>query len=257
MRIFKFLFWGFVFILAFGCNKDQALPDDNHQDSSIFRIEFLKSYPLDIAEPSGLSWDKNHENFLVVDDNTNRPYIINKQGFTIDTLAYLGDDTEGITIKAIDGTIWVAEERLYQITQLDSLGNLLNTYPLYISHDKVNKGLEGICFSLQNQSFYLLNEASPGLLINWLPESGVIGTFNLSFAEDYSGIFSDAEDKNLWIISDQSQELFYCTNQGKVLQSFDLDFPKAEGIVVDLSSERLYIVSDSERKLFTYKITKL
>jgi len=40
-----------------------------------------------------------------------------------------------------------------------------------------------------------------------------------------------------------------------VKQSFNLDFPKAEGLIVDLEKERVYIVSDSEQKLYTYKIT--
>jgi len=58
-------------------------------------------------------------------------------------------------------------------------------------------------------------------------------------------------------VSDQSQKLFYCDKNGLVKQSFDLGFPKAEGVVVDHVNNKVYIVSDSERKLFIFKITKL
>lgn len=87
-------------------------------------------------------------------------------------------------------------------------------------------------------------------------DNGIISEKELQFAQDYSGIYADNADQSLWIVSDQSQQLFYCNNNGEVIQSFNLDFPKAEVLVVDLENERVFIVSDSEQKLYTYKITK-
>ncbi len=255
--IFYIVFFSFL-LFATACNKDQALPDSPTEDTTAasFKVEFLESFILDVAEPSGLSWALNHKDLLVVDDRTNQAYIIDIKGRKIGQLPYKGDDTEGITIDTENNEIWIAEEADSELIQMDSLGNKLNSYKIDINRDSKKKGLEGLSFDTKTKTFYVLNEATPGLLIKWKVNTGIESQKQLQFAQDYSGIFFDNADQSLWIVSDQSQKLFYCDLNANVKQSFDLDYPKAEGIVVDIANERLYIVSDSERKLFIYKIKK-
>jgi len=50
--------------------------------------------------------------------------------------------------------------------------------------------------------------------------------------------------------------LYRCDYSAKVLEQFELNFSKAEGIVVDSDKNRVYIVSDKLSKLFVYKIKK-
>ena len=241
------------------CNKDQALPDEGNNDPVVvgYKIEFIESYLLDIAEPSGLSWALNHKDFIIVDDRTNQAYTIDKNGKELGVFPYKGDDTEGITIDELNNEFWIAEEAKSKLIQLDASGNELNSYKIDINRDSKKKGLEGLTYDSKNKVFYILNEGEPGLLIKWQINSGIISQKQLQFAQDYSGIFFDNADQSLWIVSDQSQKLFYCDENAVVKQSFDLDYQKAEGIVVDLPANRIYIVSDSEHKLFVYKITKL
>ncbi len=243
-----------------GCNKDVVPPASDNidiQGGDKFSLEFLDAYNLDIAEPSGLSNALNSLDLVVVDDHTNRAFIINTKGKTIGTLKYLGDDTEGITTDPENLIYWIAEEAESKIIKLDSSGNKLAEYKIDINRTSSKKGLEGITYDALGHVFYILNEAEPGLLIKWTVSGGILSKKELKFASDYSGIYYDKTDESLWIVSDQSRKVFHCTKDGNVLQSFDLNFPKAEGIVLNRQTQRLYIVSDSEHKLYTYKISKL
>ncbi len=243
-------------LLIISCNKDIAITNSDDINDTLYGVDIIKEKLLTIAEPSGLSWDLNHKNFIVVDDNTNKAYIIDKSGNTLDTLNYDGDDTEGISVDTKHHIIWLAEEALSKLIKMDSMGNKIQSFDININRTSDKKGLEGLSYNSYDSTFYILNEAKPGLLIKWNPDKGIISQKELTFAEDYSGIFADNTDKSIWIVSDQSRKLYYCNSNCEVQQSFNLDYGKAEGLIVDTENDRVYIVSDSEQKLYTYKITK-
>ncbi len=251
------LIGSFFLLLLAACNKDQPPPEDPESGEGKYSIELIDEYLLDIAEPSGLSWALNKKDLLLVDDRTNQAYIISTTGKNLSTLAYKGDDTEGITIDGDNKEIWIAEEAESKLIRLDSAGKEIDSYLLDFQHDSKKKGLEGLTYDAQSKTFYVLNEAEPGLLITWQLNKGILTKKELQFAQDYSGIFFDNADQSLWIVSDQSKQLFYCDKAANVKQSFGLDFQKAEGVVVDTKLGRVYIVSDSEHKLYVYKIQKL
>ncbi len=256
---FQFIVFLLNILLFAACNKDEAIPGskEDKPNNDKYKIEFIKSYNLDIAEPSGLSWALNQIDLIIVDDHTNKAFTIDINGNKLSGFPYEGDDTEGITIDKLNNKIWIAEEAKSKLIQLDANGNETNSYKIDINRTSEKKGLEGLTYDSNNKTFYILNEAKPGLLIKWQINKGIISQTQLDFAQDYSGIFFNNADQSLWIVSDQSQKLFYCNKDAKVLQYFDLDYPKAEGIVVDIANNRIYIVSDSEHKLYIYKIIKL
>ena len=240
------------------CNKDVELPiTPNDSTTGIFTFELIDSYLLDIDEPSGLSWALNHKDLIVVDDRTNKAYIIDITGKQLSDFPYVGDDTEGVTIDKVNNTIWIAEEAESKLIELNASGIEINSFKIDINRASKKKGLEGLAYDSKEKVFYILNEGEPGLLIKWKMNGGIISQKELKFAQDYSGIFFDNADQSLWLVSDQSKKLFYCDKNAVVKQSFDLDYQKAEGVVVDIPNSRVYIVSDSEQKLFVYKIIKL
>ncbi len=249
----------FIFLLAFNsCNKDEAILDNPEKDTNkIYDIKLIDSKLLSIAEPSGLSWALNQIDFIVVDDRTNKAFVINKEGTVLSEFPYSGDDTEGVTVDIDSNEIWIAEEAKSELIRLDMNGVQQGIYKIGVDRNSAKKGLEGLTYDSNNRVFYILNEAEPGLLIKWQIAKGIINEKQLDFAQDYSGIFFDNADQNLWIVSDKSKKLFYCNKDAIVKQSFDLDYQKAEGVVVDIAHQRVYIISDSEHKLYIYKITKL
>jgi len=247
-------------VLLFGtaCNKDVAVDDpDNPDETATYKLEEVASFPLNIAEPSGLCFF-NDGTLLTVDDNSNHIFRIDKKGKVLREYPYDGDDLEGVTADTVNQKIWVVNEGKRMLVTLDSSGNFQSEKHIDIDGSDKNKGLEGLSYDPKTQTMYMVNEANPGLLVVLNMVSGKINTTKLTFSEDNSGIYYDATDHSLWIISDKSQKIFHTTIEGKLLYSLDLDYDKGEGIAVDIPNKRVYVVRDknSSEKFFIYKIVK-
>ena len=247
-----------LLISLISCNKDVEVEDGDNITVPTERIISLQhSYDMDIKEPSGLSFGEGGQ-FYSVDDNTNKIYKISKTGEVIYSLNFVGDDLEGITYNSISNRIYVVYEGERKIIELDTNGVVLNHWSLTVTGGSSNKGFEGISIDESNNIFYILNEASPGLLIKWdYEKKSEISRKELSFAKDYSGIFFDKNDNTLWIISDKSQKIFHTTTEGIVKEEFKLEYDKAEGIIVDSKNNTIYITRDfkSDIKLYEYKLS--
>ena len=76
----------------------------------------------------------------------------------------------------------------------------------------------------------------------------------MGFALDYSGLTWDPKRSSFWIVSDQSRALYLWSPKSGVLEEYGLPFPKAEGIAVDEAAKRIYIVSDSENRLYVFRL---
>ena len=218
------------------------------------KLVMLNSFPLTVLEPSGLSLSENTDEFFTVSDNTNKIYRISADGNKISELAYTGNDLEGITFNASDSTIWVVEERLRKVLKTSISGNILDEYDIPVEIDVLNSGLEGISYNSSSGSFYILNEKNPPLLIEWSPSKQIINTHTLDFAKDYSGIFYDMSNNILWITSDESQTVSKCSLEGEVYKTYRHETLKSEGIIVNTELQFIYMVSDSENKLYKYSI---
>lgn len=187
-----------------------------------------------------------------VSDHTGKAYKVDFDGNVLQTLAYTGNDLEGIVIDPDDGTLWVAEEYLSQIVQLDARGNELQRVD--VTGASGSSGLEGITINPANGHFYLLKEKDPGVLIELDPEFNLLSYRRINFAKDFSGIFFESSQQNLWIVSDKSETVYKCDLEGRVLTEYPIEVDKAEGIAVDFENSRIYIVSDSNEKLYLFSI---
>jgi uncharacterized protein YjiK len=81
---------------------------------------------------------------------------------------------------------------------------------------------------------------------------------------DFSGICYDRNLKYFWIVSDKGRRVFlHDGKRNRVIQSFPLayrlngkyrEIKKAEGVAVDPGSNRLFVVSDKEARLYVFDI---
>ncbi len=221
------------------------------------KLEKIGEYNLSVAEPSGLSFGRGGSSLFTVSDNANKVYEIDFQGNVIRELAYEGEDLEGVTYNPVDDVLAIVEERKREVVLLNyDTGEEMERFDIAVKVNEENKGLEGISWSSANYAYYLLNENSPALMMVWKKNAGIISEVDLNFASDYSGIFVDNKEGNLWIVSDESQMLFRCDYNARVLEKFELNFSKAEGIAVDYENNVVYVVSDKLSKLFVYKIVE-
>ncbi len=215
-------------------------------------LPLIASHALSVSEPSDLAIDESGKTLWTVTDRPGRVHQLTLEGKLIRTLKFVGDDLEGIAYDRSDRTLWVAEESLREIVHLDLEGNVLSRHPLGLKGES-NSGLEGLCLDAQGNMF-ALNEKKPGLFLELNANRSIAVRRPVSFAGDYSGITYDRGRDGFWIVSDQSETLYLCDRQAGVLKRYRLPFPKAEGVAVNEAEKRIYIVSDSEKKLYVFRL---
>ncbi len=217
-------------------------------------LEKLNEFKLDVTEPSGLSFGPGGTTLLMVSDNTNKVYETDLDGNVIRELAYTGSDLEGVTYNPEEQLLVVVEERKRQVVFLDyENGVEQERFDIATGGNTDNKGLEGISYSNNNKAYYIVNEDVPGEMIIWNKAYGNISVTELHFAMDYSAIYVDIKNALVYIVSDESQALYKCDYNAKVLKEYPLPDTKFEGIAVDVDNQWVYLVNDKTAELFVFK----
>ncbi len=249
-----FIFISIVSIVGIeSCKKDNGneVPPTNPAG----KLELITETEINVSEPSGLAFGPNNKTLLVVSDNTNKVYETDLEGTVTRELDYTGNDLEGITFNPNDETVAVAEERKRQLVILNySDGAERERFEIATGGNTENKGLEGLSFNTNNRAYYLMNEDLPGEMIVWSNSYGIISSTELNFAADYSGIFVDARNAFLYIISDESQSLYKCDYNATVIKKYPLPLTKFEGVVIDTEKQLVYMVNDKTAKLYIFKL---
>ncbi|HKQ57331.1 MAG TPA: SdiA-regulated domain-containing protein [Candidatus Eisenbacteria bacterium] len=230
-------------VLGCGSSKPTAPKDDS--------LRLVAVHALALSEPSDLAIDETGTTLWTVTNDPDSVYQLDVSGNRVKTLAYAGQDLEGIAYDRSDHTLWVAEENLRSVIHLDLDGNVLGTYPLGLTGQQ-NSGLEGICLN-DAGGMFVLNEKLPGLFVTVNPDKSIARADTLSFAQDYSGIAYDSHSGSYWIVSDQSERLYLWNGSAGVIKSYQLPIAKAEGVTIDAATNRIYIVSDLENKLYVWQ----
>lgn len=244
-QIYFFIIYFCLSIILFACNS-------NKSEQVYSSLNLINSYKLNVAEPSGLSFASGNLALYVVSDNSNKVYKISFEGEILAELSYVGSDLEGICYDSESSSIWIAEERDRKIVNLDLQGNIIKVLSVNVDIRKENKGIEGISINSKTGNLFVLNESNPSVLLKLGSSQQILKEYSLNFANDYSGVFYDELSDNLWIISDESSTLTKCDLEGNPLETFRIGINKAEGIVVDSKNNKIYIVSDSDNKLYVY-----
>ena len=239
-------------LFLIGCNSDS----ENGGSSELLTL--ISVHPLNINDPSGLTLDMSGDFLWTVSDASGGlVYKITFQGDIIGSLSYRGDDMEGITMNPNDETLWVAEERLRQIVQIDGMGNVLQRQNVEVLVVNENDGLEGVAIDPVTEHFYIVNEKAPREFIELNKEFEVVRRVPIRFRsnfslDDLSGIYYVSENREFWIVSDESMRIVVTDFELNPLRSYELGRRKFEGIAVDRSVGRVYLVNDEENKLYVY-----
>jgi len=246
----KMLSFGILLTLTFiGCNIN-----DSSQGAKSTELKFINEYNLDIQEPSGLTFNNSYDALYTVSDNNNRVYKISLNGMILSELSYQGNDLEGVAYQQNNNTLWIAEERLREVVNIDLNGNELARKKINISGSN-NHGLEGICFDTTG-AMYLLNEKQPNLWIKLKNDFSIKEKIEINSVGDLSGITYDKKHKTFWIVSDESELLFKWLPQQGIIKSYNIKITKAEGVAFNEKLNRIYIVSDATSKLYVYQLSE-
>jgi uncharacterized protein YjiK len=233
---------GLLFVIA-ACN-------DSSEYETKEDLELLSSFGVNVAEPSGLAINDTGTILYTVSDNTNKIYKISTTGNVLQTFNYVGNDLEGVSTYT-KNKLLVAEERTKEIVSFDMTTNQVAKHKIAYDNSDANSGIEGVAYNSDDGTIFMINEKDPGLLLHLRSNFSILSEYNLDFASDYSGIFCDKQDKNLWITSDQNKTINKCNLTGKLLNSYSINVTKVEGIAV--TSTEIYVISDATAKLYIFK----
>ena len=196
---------------------------------------------------------------------------------------------EGITADPSDGALYVVREESNEIIKLDQdresviewrrLADMdgYGAVARFFAGEEENKGLEGIAWNQDSGTLFTLKEGEPGLLIEVAADLGTILDHRVLSGDngfrdpgtedhkiDYSGICYDPSRGLFWIVSDKAKRVFlYDLQADRVMQSAALGYArdgeyreveKAEGVDYDPDTNRLYVVSDAEVRLYVFDV---
>jgi len=127
--------------------------------------------------------------------------------------------------------------------------------------DAHQSGLEGIAWDPDLNSFFVIKEKNPGLMIRISADLGTILACKvLTFSgADYSDIAYDSTRQQFWIVSDEAQSVYlYNWGSNTALPGYPLYYSHGEGVAFDPNSQRLYIATDNgagaDSYLYTYSV---
>ena len=233
----------------FGCSgSDPAAPP-------LPTLPLLATFALDVIEPSDLAINETGMLLWTVSSGpgADSVYQLDTTGKRLKVLNYSGQDLEGVAYDPSDHTLWVAEENQRALVHMDLDGNVIQKHNLALTGEQ-NSGLEGVSLDGAGR-LVVLNQKLPGMFIRLNPDFTIASKDTLTFAGDYSGITYEPAAASFWIVSAQSHRLYRWTLAGGVSQQYDLPFPKPEGVAFDPTTNRVYIVSDSENRMYVYQYT--
>jgi len=288
--VIKLIFFTLFFIISVFPVKKRTIFLENEEIRLVYLDRFnIESKSDGLSEPSGLTLSLRGNSLWTVSDNTKKVFKLNLEGELQDNKSFKISDNglEGIVIDPTGEFLYMVKEEKNEIIKLNintqevvdrkSLSELIDysSVAQYFEDSPKNKGLEGICWNVDTGSIFIIKEGVPGLLIEVSSNleriqnhvildklNGFIDNDTEGDKLDYSGICYDQIRKLFWIVSDKGQRLFlYSWEQNLVIQSMALSYErngkireikKAEGVVIDLRSSRLYVVSDKEARLYIF-----
>lgn len=236
-----------------------------HATEQVFFPELLEAHTLNIRDPSGLTIDRSGAFLWTVSDiRGGSVYAISMTGEILTRLSYDGHDIEGITQDPETGALWLAEERLRQVVQIDRTGSELQRIDIPVPVSRVNTGLEGIAFNPREQRLFLANQNLP----RWIVEIDVgggsdHGTIVNRVAIDFphpftilelSGLWYDPDREELWILSSASARIVVVNRKYVPQRVYMFRRVKFEGVAVDIPGKHLYLVNDLEDRLYVFSL---
>lgn len=195
------------------------------------------------------------------------------------------DDPEGICLSPDGERLLVISEAGHSLSEYEpASGHRLRCVdiPALAAFDEVapdfdaddtGDGFEGVA---SGDEVYLVKEQKPVLLLRLdaalerVLEGRELGP-EQGFDDDgedidASGLCYDARRQLLWVLSDQARRVFlYDWSRDRCVANFPLTYEhkgklktvdKAEGVALDSDRDVLYVVSDSDARLYSFRITE-
>ncbi len=233
-------------ICLVSCSRSEQA-ESNPVAPAVQRLQLITSYSMSISEPSGLVYSPRTQKLYMVSDSRAAIFVIDTTGLIVSTLPVDGQDLEGVTLSANADTFYVAEETLSQITSYLPNGVKIASFPISVRTD-TKHGPEGVTMDAAGH-LVVINEKFPMMMLEYTGTTEVKRT-TLPYTTDISDICYDAATDAFWIVSDESQMVIKISRTGALLGQWSTPVNQGEGIA--FIGSRMYIVSDTDAKLYVF-----
>ncbi|MDP3148844.1 MAG: SdiA-regulated domain-containing protein [Ignavibacteria bacterium] len=231
-------------LTLFGCGGAPA--------DSASQLRLVNTYKLSFGEPSGITYDEIENVLWIVSGADQKIYKTNTAGVVLKKLSYTGEDLEGIALDSSGKSLWIVEERKRELIQLDLDGSVLLKVSIPLP-GKSNSGLEGVAKNEQN-TIFLLNEKKPGKFVELNSDLTIKSQTEIYFADDFSDMVYSAKEKCFFVLSDENRALYKWTKETGVIQKFSLPKTKYEGVAVNSTADKFFLVNDETNELSIYSL---
>lgn len=231
-----------ISLILMHCGKDEDQAENN--------LRLIESFKIDVPEPSGLDFNFDKSGLWTVSDRNDKVYQLDLEGHITNSFEADGKDLEGISTVS-NNYIAVVTEGNREVILLNNSGKEKLKQTLNINGDE-DSGLEGLAYDPDSKYFYAANEKSPKVIIKLDSTLSEVGRYDINFANDLSGLYVEGEF--LWVLSDESKSITKCNLNCEPIESWKLDVDSPEGVAVNQSSGKIYVVSDPNSRLYVFQL---
>jgi uncharacterized protein YjiK len=234
-----------VFVLN-ACGRSEQSSNDPTTPATQ-SLQLITLYSMSVTEPSGLLYSPKTRQLYMVSDSHGAIYVIDTTGLILQTIPVDAQDLEGIALTQNADTFYVAEETRSQITSFLPDGTKLASFPITV-RTNTKHGPEGLTID-GTGNLWIINEKLPTMLLHHAGSAELSRT-TLTFTTDISDICYDSVADAFWIVSDESQSVIKISRTGALLGQWSTPVTQGEGIA--FIGNRMYIVSDTDAKLYVF-----
>lgn len=211
-------------------------------------LEIISTLSISVSEPSGLAYNHLDSSLYTVSDGNPMLYKINFNGVVLSAVTINALDLEGVALSPNCDTVYVVQEAKQLVSAFKPDGTLLYSFPVKVATN-ISNSLEGI--TLDNSgNLVVINEKDPMMVLKF-KNTTEIWRKTLNYSLDISDICYDNSLNCFWIVSDESKTVLKLSENLDLISKYTISLPKGEGISV--IGNKIYIVSDSEAKMYVFK----
>ncbi|MEO8704344.1 MAG: SdiA-regulated domain-containing protein [Kofleriaceae bacterium] len=223
--------------------------DNDKADGHSTKLRLLDHHKLDVDEPSDLTFANGK--LYTISDQHSKIYEIDGDGDTQKTIDITGNDLEALAYDESRGQFVMADESSSKLWYVDDDGDRHDAIEL--DADDGNSGIEGLAFA-DNGHLFVAKEKDPARIFELDADGKELDRKKIDWADDLSALAWNSEDGHLYALSDQDHALFRLEKDLDVDHAWKLPIDKPEGIAFD--GDTLYVVSDSEEKIYIFELDR-
>ena len=236
-------------IALVACTTEQTAIEpyiDNSKADGSAKLTFVERNRVDVEEPSDLVAVDGK--LYTVSDRHSKIYKITPDGDARTELDIAAQDLEALAFDHERGEFMIGDESSGKIWYIDATGSRYDSIELDAGDG--NSGIEGLVVKPNGHTF-VAKEKDPARIFELDADGDPLYEMTADF-EDISAISFNARDNRIYVLSDQEQSLFRLDNNWNVDRAWRLPMDQPEGVAFD--REFVYIVSDSESRLYTFEL---